>query len=77
MHERMGVYNELPSENCPFTRFQHYVKIFKCLDIDQNTEFSDGNLLEYRFEIKEVCRLKLPVSFGFSPGDKRAGDRAV
>jgi len=32
---------------------------------------------EYRLKIKEVCRLKLPVSFGFSPGDKRAGDRAV
>ena len=32
---------------------------------------------EYRLKIKEVCRLKLPVSFGFSPGDKRTGDRAV
>lgn len=32
---------------------------------------------EYRLKIKEVCRLKFPVGFGFGPGDKRAGDGAV
>jgi len=53
------------------------MNVFVMQNIPDNAEENETLELEYRFKIKEVCRLKFPVGFGFSPGDKRAGDGAV